>query len=313
MILTVVTWRFRSEADALAAVKKAFGAAPAGAAMYVPGQRCKTAGAGAARLLLVDKPDATQTYFGIGMPGVPRGNPDRFKLQVINTLFGGRFTSILNDELRVNTGLTYGAASGVEQQRLPGAIIIRTYTKTETTERAIDTALALLKKFNENGISADQLASAKAYIKGEYPPRHLETSGQLASILTDMELYGLGRAEVDDFFSGIDSVSLDQANEAARKYYTPKPSVPDIHSTGKRLERSSHFCRSTPRKIVEVEWKSPGFPITVICRPWPAPGFFGIRSGYRDSEPRPQGVVRRTEVSLRVRMDPAAASVCCPS
>jgi len=34
-----------------------------------------------------------------------------------------------------------------------------------------------------------------------------------------MELYGLGRAEVDDLFSKIDSVTLETANAAARKYY----------------------------------------------------------------------------------------------
>jgi zinc protease len=252
MVLTVAG-NF-DEAEALAAVTKAFGGAPGGT-LYVPVKDAKPEAG--ARLLLIDKPDATQTYFGIAMPGVPRGNPDRFKLQVINTLFGGRFTSILNDELRVNTGLTYGAASAVEQQRLPGAILIRTYTKTETTERAIDKALELLKKFNEKGISAEQLSSAKAYIKGEYPPRNLETAGQLASILTDMELYGLGRGEVDDFFSGIDSVSLDQANDAARKYYSPASLTFVILGNAAKIKP---FVSKYASKVVEVEWKTPGFP-----------------------------------------------------
>jgi zinc protease len=46
------------------------------------------------RLLLVDKPDATQTYYCIGNIGIARTNPDRVYIQVVNTLFGGRFTSI---------------------------------------------------------------------------------------------------------------------------------------------------------------------------------------------------------------------------
>jgi zinc protease len=253
MILTVAG--DFDENEALSAVTKAFGAVPAGE-MYVPVKDAKPEAG--ARLLLIDKPDATQTYFGIGMPGVPRGNPDRFKLQVINTLFGGRFTSILNDELRVNTGLTYGAGSSVEQQRLPGAIVIRTYTKTETTERAIDKALELLKKFNEKGITAEQLSSAKAYIKGEYPPRNLETSGQLASILTDIELYGLSRGEVDDFFSGIDSVTVDQANEAAHKYYSPSSLTFTVLGNASKIKP---FLSKYAPKIVEVEWKTPGFPV----------------------------------------------------
>jgi predicted Zn-dependent peptidase len=39
-----------------------------------------------------------------------RNNPDYVAIEVV-ILFGGRFTSMLNDELRVNSGLTYGASS----------------------------------------------------------------------------------------------------------------------------------------------------------------------------------------------------------
>ncbi|MGD0137122.1 MAG: pitrilysin family protein, partial [Bryobacteraceae bacterium] len=145
---------------------------------------------------LIDKPDATQTYFQIGHYGIDIKNPDRTMLEIVNTLFGGRFTSMLNDELRVNSGLTYGANSSVDQAALSGAIVISTYTKTDTTTQAIDMALEVLKRFNEKGIAADQLASAKAYVKGLYPTRRLETMDQLASLIGEIELYGLGRDEV---------------------------------------------------------------------------------------------------------------------
>ncbi|MEO1574772.1 MAG: pitrilysin family protein, partial [Pseudomonadota bacterium] len=63
------------------------------------------------RVLLVDKPDATQTYFWIGSGGVAKTYPQDAALDVANTLFGGRFTSMLNTALRVESGLTYGASS----------------------------------------------------------------------------------------------------------------------------------------------------------------------------------------------------------
>jgi predicted Zn-dependent peptidase len=37
---------------------------------------------------------------------ISRNNPDYVAIDVVNTLFEA-FTSMLNDELRVNTGLTY--------------------------------------------------------------------------------------------------------------------------------------------------------------------------------------------------------------
>ncbi len=160
---------------------------------------------GRGQLLLIDKPDATQTYFQIAQPGIDMKNPDRTTLEIINTLFGGRFTSMLNDELRVNSGLTYGASSILEQERLPGAIVISTYTKTDTTTQAIDMALDVLRRLNEKGITAEQLASAKAYVKGLYPTRRLETMDQLPALIGEIEVYGLGRDEVDGYFARIDN------------------------------------------------------------------------------------------------------------
>lgn len=214
-MLIVVTGDFDSSA-AKTKLAQVFGAAPSGTE-YAWGKAPPLARRG--QVLLIDKPDATQTYFQIAQPGVDRKNPDRTTLEVINTLFGGRFTSMLNDALRVNSGLTYGASSQLEQNRLPGAIVISTYTKTDTTTQAIDMALDVLKRLNERGITAAQLASAKAYVKGLYPTRRLETMDQLAALIGEIELYGLGRDEVDGYFGRIDAITLDQANATIKKYY----------------------------------------------------------------------------------------------
>ena len=199
-------------------VAETFGAAPAGSAYKWVEDR-PPASNSSPRVLLIDKPDATQTYFMIGQPGVRHTTPDRVALTLMNTLFGGRFTSMLNDELRVNSGLTYGAASRVEMARLTGGIYISTYTKTESTAQAIDLALDVLKRFQEKCITAEQLDSAKAYVKGTYPPRTVQTADQIATVLGEMELFGLGRDEVDEFFARVDAVTLEQANAVARKYY----------------------------------------------------------------------------------------------
>jgi predicted Zn-dependent peptidase len=96
------------------------------------------------RVLLVDKPDATQTYFWIGNLGIARTDPDRIILDVANTYFGGRFTSMLNSELRLRSGLTYGVRCSIPRYAEPGPLAIVSYTKTEWTQRAIDLALSTL-------------------------------------------------------------------------------------------------------------------------------------------------------------------------
>jgi predicted Zn-dependent peptidase len=107
----------------------------------------------------------------------------------------------------------------LQQPRLTGAIAVTSYTKTETTEKALDLSVEVLKRIADQGITAEQLSSVKAYIKGTFPTQRLETSDQLAAVLGDMEVYGLGKDDIDDLFSRIDAVSLADANEIAHKYF----------------------------------------------------------------------------------------------
>jgi predicted Zn-dependent peptidase len=208
------------------------------------------------RLLLVDKPDAVQTYFWIGSAGISRTHSDRVPVWIVNTLFGGRFTSMLNDELRVSSGLTYGASSRVESNRLTGRISLFTYTRADATVKAMDLALEMLKRLREKGISAEQLASAKAYLKGTYPPDHLETNDQLASMLADIELYGLTRGEVDDLFARIDAVTLEQANEMVRKHFGAGDLVFTVVGNAAKIREG---VKKYAAQMTEIPITAPGY------------------------------------------------------
>jgi predicted Zn-dependent peptidase len=170
------------------------------------------------RVLLVNKDDARETTFYIGAPGIARNNPDYVSIEVINTLFGGRFTSMLNDELRVNTGLTYGANSRFTPLKNGGTFAISTFTANKSTEPAIDKALEVLNKLHNNGIDEKSLASAKNYVKGQFPPRY-ETSGQLAGLLTQMFWYNFNESFINNFEKTVDELTLDRAKEIIAKYF----------------------------------------------------------------------------------------------
>ena len=170
------------------------------------------------RLLLIDKPDSTQTFYQIGNVGINRTNPDRVYIEVVNTLFGGRFTSMLNSELRINTGLTYGARSGFDERKVRGPFMISTYTRNQTTERAIDMTLDILKRLHEKGITEEELKSAKSYIKGQFPP-DIETTDQLAALIAELEFYGLDESEINNYYAKIDSMTLADARRVIKEYF----------------------------------------------------------------------------------------------
>lgn len=170
------------------------------------------------KLLLIDKPDATQTFFMIGNVGVSRTDPDRVAIDAANTAFGGRFTSMLNNALRVEAGLTYGARSRFNMSKVPGEFAISTYTKNASTVQAMDMTLDLLKTLHRDGLTPAQLDSVKAYLKGQFPPR-IETPDQLASLLTQLSFYGLDEKEVNDRFVQIDALTADDVKSAIRKHF----------------------------------------------------------------------------------------------
>jgi zinc protease len=172
----------------------------------------------AAKVLLVNKDDAKETTLIIGGPGIKRNNPDFIPLQVVNTAFGGRFTSWLNDELRVNTGLTYGAGSRFSSLKNAGTFYISTFTATKSTEPTIDKALEVLDKLHKQGLDERTLTSAKNYVKGQFPPRY-ETAGQLAGLLNEMFWYGFDESFINNFQKNVDELTVAKAKEIVAKYY----------------------------------------------------------------------------------------------
>ncbi len=207
------------------------------------------------RLLLVDKPDATQSFFAIGNVGVARADPDRVPILLANTLFGGRFTSLLNSELRIRTGLTYGASSRFEMERIPGAFIISSFTPNESTGRALDLTLEVLNNLHLKGITEAQLESAKSYVKGQYP-LDIETADDLARLLAELEFYGLGQDEVSELYARIDATSRDDLQRVIDRHFPLDNLVFTIIGKASEVgDRLSKFATKIDRKAIS----QPGF------------------------------------------------------
>ncbi|RXJ52666.1 M16 family metallopeptidase [Gelidibacter gilvus] len=170
------------------------------------------------KVLLVNKDDAKESTFYIGSQGINRNNPEFVDISIINTLFGGRFTSMLNDELRVNSGLTYGARSSFEPLKYGGSFAISTFTANETTEAALDKAFEVLNTLHSKGLDEQSLASAKNYVKGQFPPKY-ETVSQLSGLLGEMFWYDLDKSYINNFQKKVDVLDLKKANEIIETYF----------------------------------------------------------------------------------------------
>jgi predicted Zn-dependent peptidase len=76
----------------------------------------------------------------------------------------------------------------------------------------------VLAKLHKDGVTQEQLASAKAYLKGQFPPS-IETSGQLAERIARNEFYGLGDDEINQMEARIDAVTPAMAKEVIEKHF----------------------------------------------------------------------------------------------
>lgn len=162
------------------------------------------------RVVLIDSPGAVQTYFWLGNVGVDRHYSGRPALDLVNTVYGGRFTSILNTELRIKSGLSYGASSRFTRGSVPGEFAIRSFVKTENTGKALDLTLETLERLKHDPLAQDMLESARAYVLGQFPLQ-LETAAHWASTLADLEFYGLGKDYIEGYAPALARVDLAEA------------------------------------------------------------------------------------------------------
>jgi predicted Zn-dependent peptidase len=203
-----------------------------------------------AKVLLVNKEDAKETTFYIGAPGVTRNNKDIVAIQVVNTLFGGRFTSMLNEELRINSGLTYGARSSFRTYKNGGSFYISTFTAKESTEQAIDLTLEVVNRLHEKGLDEKSLTSAKNYVKGQFPPRY-ETVGQLSDFLAEMFWYNFDETFINDFEKNVDGLTLKKANQIIATYF-PKDNF-QIVLIGKAAEIEKIASKYGPVDQIDIK------------------------------------------------------------
>ncbi len=165
-------------------------------------------------LLLIDKPDATQAYFALGAPGYAMGAKITPAAAVMNTLWGGRFTSWLNTELRIKRGLTYGASSMFRTWLAGGIFQATSYTKNDKIGEMLDITFGLLGKAGKTGFTPEEVESSRNYILGQFPPT-LETNASKAGAYVRLAFYKLGFDYYDKYLAAIAKVTPEEAGKAA--------------------------------------------------------------------------------------------------
>lgn len=167
------------------------------------------------RLVIVDKPDRSQTQILVGCLGTHPKDEDHTALHVANTIFGGTFTARLTQEVRAKRGWSYGAYSSLPFDRCRHAFSMWTFPKASDAAQCLKLELDLLEQWVKDGISKKELAWAKRYLVRSHAFA-LDTAAKRVSLKLDAELYQLPTGYYQDYEHRVQAVTLEQANDAIK-------------------------------------------------------------------------------------------------
>lgn len=195
------------------------------------------------RILVVDKPERTQSQILIGHLGARYGTRDALALIPMETVFGGTFTSRLMQEIRVKRGWSYGAGCALFRSRGAHWFRIQMAPSAEVTPEALELAHTLLADMAHDGITEDELAFARQYLTGSLPFR-LATARQRARIAIQNELFGLPADYMHTVAAELASIGRDEVCAASRAWLHPDDTLSVVVATAEtmvpRLEAVRH-------------------------------------------------------------------------
>jgi zinc protease len=184
---------------------------------------------------LVDRPNATQTEICMGQLGLPRDDPDRPALVLLNSILGGKFTSRINLNLRERHGLTYGASSRQLDRLGRGPFVVTAAVDTSGVGRACREVLFELERIRSEPVTGDELEESRSYLLGVLPYT-LQTLRGLASRLDEIALYGLPLDFFDRFPERLQRVTADDVLGAARRLLHPRQVVIAVAGPATEIE-----------------------------------------------------------------------------
>jgi zinc protease len=186
-----------------------------------------------ARTERVNMPGKTSISLVVGQPsGLRYADAEYQPLNMATAVLGsGFFSARLLDIIRNREGLTYGIGASLSADTYAdGAWAIHATFAPELLEKGMASTLRELRRFHDEGLSAEELKTFKVTLTGSYKVA-LSTTGGLASTLLNAVQRGYGPEWVDEFPRRVQALSLAEVNAAIKKFVEPDKMVTVVAGT----------------------------------------------------------------------------------
>jgi zinc protease len=186
------------------------------------------------QLVLVDKPERSQTQIFIGGLGTYSGDRDHHALVLGNTVFGGTFSARLMREVRSKRGWSYGASSRLGRDRAREAWSMWTFPAAADAPACVALQLKLLEGLVEHGVTARELSFARSYLTRGHA-FEVDTAGKRLWQRVEVDLLDLPEDYYTRYLDRLRAVTLDEVNAALRKRLKVRDLVLSVVCTAAEL------------------------------------------------------------------------------
>jgi len=204
--------------DMLRMIEQQFGGIPTGGSRPVRGAPVAVGGD------VAIEDDTEQTHVVMGHRCIPRLDPRREALDVINHVFGGGLSSRLFEEVRERRGLAYAVYSGMASYDDAGVFQMYAGTQPGRSAEVQQVLRDELARLVRDGITDEELDVARGYLTGAFELGLEDTGNRMARTASQLITTGRVRS-IDEQVARWAAVDQDAVNEALRDVLTFEPIV----------------------------------------------------------------------------------------
>jgi len=159
-----------------------------------------------------------QAHLCLAPHRLSRSHPQRFTLDLLNTVLGSGMSSRLFTEIREHRGLAYDIHSYTEHFLKSGSFAIYAGVDPKKIETAVAAILEEIYQIKQE-ITATELTRAKELSKGRLYLR-FEDSQNVALWYGGQEILTQQILDIDDVISIVDAITIDELNKVAEEILT---------------------------------------------------------------------------------------------
>ncbi|HEY8042107.1 MAG TPA: pitrilysin family protein [Polyangiaceae bacterium] len=185
-------------------------------------------------LLVVDKPERTQTQILVATLGTSAHDEDHVPLVVANAVFGGTFTSRLMREVRSKRGWSYGASARTVVDRHRQAWIMWTFPASEDAAPCLKLTLELLEAWVRAGVTPREVSFIERYLVRSHA-FEVDTAAKRLHQALDVELLALPADYYTSWIDRVQAVTAEAASAAVKNRVHPQDLLSVVVGTASQV------------------------------------------------------------------------------